>query len=92
MDENLIPPKEYRKLSMDERRKIWIEISDLTEDEFNAIRDWQKGRQGGVPQPGSVAPDFEADLLDGNQNRTGETVRLSDLRGKPVGLVFGSWT
>jgi peroxiredoxin len=45
-----------------------------------------------VPKVGSMAPDFVADVLDRQRKRTGETVRLSDLRGQPVGIVFGSYT
>jgi hypothetical protein len=49
-------------------------------------------RQAGVPQPDSDAPDFELDVLTRDRRRTGERVRLSSLRGKPVGLIFGSYT
>ncbi len=37
-------------------------------------------------QPGEVAPDFELEAA------TGGRVRLSDLRGRPVLLHFGSYT
>ena len=40
------------------------------------------------PDEGSRAPDFDLAILDGD----GERVRLSDLRGQPVGLIFGSYT
>ena len=40
------------------------------------------------PDEGSPAPDFDLALLDGD----GERVRLSGLRGRPVGLIFGSYT
>ena len=36
--------------------------------------------------PGEVAPDFELESTEG------ETLRLSDLRGSPVVLRFGSFT
>lgn len=39
------------------------------------------------PPVGSLAPDFELAPPDG-----GASVRLSDLRGRPVALIFGSWT
>ena len=45
-------------------------------------------REAGAPQVGDIAPDFDLALLDGD----GARVRLSDLRGKPVGLIFGSYT
>jgi len=44
------------------------------------------------PKVGQSAPDFEAEKLDNNGKRTGEIVRLSNYFGKPVGLVFGSYT
>jgi peroxiredoxin len=40
------------------------------------------------PEVGSEAPDFDLAVLHGEGHR----VRLRDLRGKPVGLVFGSYT
>jgi hypothetical protein len=38
------------------------------------------------PHPGEMAPDFTLDDLDGHR------IRLSDLRGRPVVLEFGSYT
>lgn len=47
---------------------------------------WNRARAG-VLAPGDEAPDFELPLADGSG-----TLRLSSLRGRPVVLVFGSWT
>lgn len=69
-----------------------VAISDMTGDEWDALQNYVKERQVGVPRAGTEAPDFEIDILDRKKKRTGETVRLSALRGKPVGLIFGSWT
>ena len=44
---------------------------------------------------GEAAPDFELPSFDcrtGVLEPTGDTVRLSALRGRPVALVFGSYT
>ena len=79
-------------LTMEERKKLWLSISDITEAELDAHFATQNARQTGVPQPGSEAPDFELDLLTRERQRTGERVRLSVLRGRPVGLIFGSYT
>jgi hypothetical protein len=49
-------------------------------------------RQVRVPQPGTTAPDFALDIVSRERKRTGRTVRLSALRGRPVGLIFGSYT
>ncbi len=49
-------------------------------------------RDKGSPRIGDEAPDFELERLSPAGMRTGETLRLSALRGKPVGLIFGSFT
>lgn len=82
----------HATLSMEERKKIWLSISDITEEEFDRHMAHQMARQADVPRPGSQAPDFELDVLDRERRRTGETVRLSARRGKPVALIFGSYT
>ena len=86
-------PKSPMDMSPEERMKMWLALSpDLTEEDFIRRQEEQKARQVNVPQPGSPAPDFEADVLDRDRKRSGETVRLSHLRGKPVALLFGSYT
>ena len=80
------------KMTPEERKKLWLSISDITEEQFDAHQAEQKARQAKVPQPGLPAPDFELDVLTRERRRTGEKVRLSSLRGKPVGLIFGSFT
>ncbi|OGA24609.1 MAG: hypothetical protein A3I01_06270 [Betaproteobacteria bacterium RIFCSPLOWO2_02_FULL_65_24] len=79
-------------LTMEERRKLWLSISDISEAQFDALQTEQRARQVRVPQPGTEAPDFELDVLSRERGRSSEKVRLSSLRGKPVGLVFGSYT
>ena len=49
-------------------------------------------RLGRVPKVGEEAPDFELERLGANKKGTGEIVRLSALRGRPVALVFGAYT
>ena len=84
--------EEYGKMNMAQRRKVWLEISDITEEEFEAHMAKEKAREAIVPKVGSEAPDFVADVLDRNRKRTGEQVRLSELRSAPVGIIFGSYT
>jgi len=45
------------------------------------------GRMGGSPNVGQDAPDFSLKTLDGKK-----TITLSSFKGKPVVLVFGSYT
>ncbi len=48
---------------------------------------WQKQFDAHAPKVGELAPDFE--LRD---NRGENPLRLSDLSGQPVALIFGSFT
>lgn len=79
-------------LSFPEKKKVWLQISDMTEAEFDAMMADQKARQDGVPKVGDRAPDFEIERLDRSKKRTGDFVTLSALRGRPVALAFGSYT
>jgi hypothetical protein len=79
-------------LGFAEKRKIWIEISDLSEDEFDAMQAANKARQDRVPKVGDMAPDFEIERLNRDRKRSGEFVKLSSLRGRSVALAFGSYT
>jgi hypothetical protein len=80
------------KMSRDEKRAIWLEISDMTEEEFDAMQVEHKAHQQGAPGVGELAPDFTAEVLDRDRKRTGEMVTLSSLRGRSVALAFGSYT
>lgn len=44
------------------------------------------------PQLGQEAPHFELECLSSIGKRTGKYLKLSSLRGKPVGLILGSYT
>ncbi len=82
----------YNAMTMAERRQVWLEISAISEAEFDAHMAKQQAREAIVPKVGELAPDFVAERLDRHRKRTGETVRLSDLRGKPAAIAFGSYT
>ena len=84
--------EEYGAMDMAQRKKVWLEISDISEAEFEAHMAEEKAREAIVPKVGSMAPDFVADVLGSDRKRTAEQVMLSALRGKPVGIVFGSYT
>jgi hypothetical protein len=79
--------------TMEERKKIWLEISDnLTEEKFDAMMARSKNRQSSVPPVGTLAPDFTIERLSRDRKRSGEYVTLSALMEKPVALCFGSYT
>jgi hypothetical protein len=84
--------EEYAAMDMAQRKRVWLEISDITEEQFDAFMAEEKTREADVPRVGTEAPDFVADVIDRQRKRTGETVRLSNHRGIPVALIFGSFT
>jgi len=45
-----------------------------------------------APKEGDNAPNFSVERLSTDGKRTGEIINLSTLFGKPLGLVFGSYT
>ena len=49
-------------------------------------------RDIGAPKKGDIAPDFSVEKLNGDGKRSGEMFNLSSLFGKPVALLFGSYT
>lgn len=63
--------------------KLSPEVREQAEKEGERRR----AREEVSPKVGDGAPDFELATLDGSQR-----VRLSSLRGQPVGLIFGSYT
>ena len=90
--ESPVTLEEYGAMDVMARKKVWLEISDIDEDYLNEHMEEEKAREAQVPQVGSEAPDFIADVLDPDRKRTGEQVQLSKLRGKPVAIAFGSYT
>ena len=79
-------------MSFAEKKQVWLDISDMTEAEFDAMTADEKSREPQVPLVGDMAPDFRAERLGEGRKRTGEFVSLSDLSGRPVALAFGSYT
>lgn len=79
-------------MSFIEKKQVWLDISDMTETEFDAMMAEEKSRAQQVPQVGDMAPDFTAERLGEGRSRTGEYVTLSQLKGRPVALAFGSYT
>ena len=47
----------------------------------------REAREAAAPRVGEPAPDFNLALLEGDRR-----VSLGDHRGRPVGLIFGSYT
>ena len=74
-----IPPERWAKMR-------------LTPEQYNAMRAERLARETAAPAIGDPAPDFEIERLSPAGKRTGRMFRLSETRGRPVGLVFGSYT
>ena len=66
-----------------------LQLSEYNYEHFrpkHLLADLLKTARGEGIGPGEEAPDFEL------ESTGGERVRLSDLRGRPVALRFGSFT
>lgn len=70
---------------------IWRSMQ-MTPEEYERMRAERVERERGSPKVGEAAPDFTAERLSPSGERTGESFRLSSTRGRPVALVFGSYT
>jgi hypothetical protein len=72
----------------------------LTPEQYTAMRAERLAREDGAPEVGDRAPDFNLERLSAEGKRTGEMVSLwqhfpsagGPGHGRPVGLVFGSYT
>ena len=71
-----------------EHEHLHHDPSPMTGERFARLREAMARREERAPKVGEEAPEFELPVLHGD----GKTVRLSELRGKPVALIFGSYT
>ena len=64
----------------------------LTRETYTAMRDARVERERHAPQVGAPAPDFTVERLSADGMRSGEFLTLSQTQGRPVALIFGSYT
>ena len=65
---------------------------NITPDQYKARVALQLAVEEKVAREGEPAPDFAAETLSAQGARTGEMFRLSEARGAPMALTFGSYT
>jgi hypothetical protein len=86
-----LPPEFEKRLARTtdaELKTRGMTLADMrTSYEARVIRDEQTS-----PKLGVLAPDVTLERLDAVGKRTGKFTTLSELRGKPTGLIFGSFT
>ncbi len=80
-------PEDPRDLPPDR----WARMG-LSEVEYREMRAGKMAREEQAPEVGAIAPDIKAERLSQDRTRTGEMYRLSQSRGEPVALIFGSYT
>lgn len=71
--------------------KIGVAREQYLEDYAAMVRE-RAQRDRAAPNVGEPAPDFEIDRLTPAGGKSGERFRLASTCGKPVALVFGSYT
>ncbi len=64
----------------------------LTPEAYNSMRSERLEREARAPALGEAAPDFELERLTPDGRRSRSRFRLAEARGRPLGLVFGSYT
>ncbi len=64
----------------------------LTRESYTAMRNERVERERHAPKVGFAAPDFRVERLSSDGKRSGEYFKLSETRGRPVALIFGSYT
>lgn len=69
-----------------------LTAKNLSRDGYKAIRAARVERERHAPNPGELTPDFTIERLSSDGKRTNEICQLSQSRGKPVALIFGSYT
>ncbi len=79
MDLDKITPEQWKQMGTT-RERLEESLKKMQEREKNA------------PVVGDQAPGFELKRLSSSGKITNDRVRLSELRGKPVALLFGSYT
>ena len=85
-------PKKFENIVVNAADK-WLKTRGMTRDQLRSFIEKRVIRDNELsPKLGDDAPDIELEILDGNGTRSGETVKLSSYFGKPVGLIFGSYT
>jgi hypothetical protein len=86
-----MPPR-FDELDIDQIPEQMFEKMGITREGFRKVRDDMQARDARTPAVGSSAPDFRIERLSEHGKRTGEMFELSSTRGRPVALVFGSYT
>jgi hypothetical protein len=71
--------------------EVWKQMN-ISKQDFAKLREHMLEREKHTPAAGTLAPDFEIERLSAKGERTGQSFRLSSRRGRPVGLIFGSYT
>ena len=65
---------------------------NIPPEEYKRRVDEQLEREKHVPKVGEIAPNFELEKLSSAGDRTGEMFKLSETRGAPMAIAFGSYT
>ena len=80
-------PPQIEKLTDEELKKRGMNREEFTKRWAERLK-----LDESSPRVGEPAPDFELELLSFTGKRTGELFKLSSACGKPLGLIFGSYT
>ena len=85
-------PEKFENIVVNAKQE-WLDTRCKTRDELRTLIEGRVIKDNEIsPKVGEDAPDFEAEILDEQGKRTGDMLQLSSQIGRPIGLVFGSYT
>ncbi len=80
-------PEDPAELPPDRWARMGLSVS-----EYKEVRARKLAHEARAPAVGDMAPDFVVERLYVDRKRTGDMFQLSQTRGAPVALIFGSYT
>ncbi|MGE3280050.1 MAG: hypothetical protein AB7O13_03435 [Alphaproteobacteria bacterium] len=69
-----------------------LQRMNISRDDYARMRAERVERERQAPAVGAPAPDFTVERLSSTGKRTGAMFQLSSAQGRPVALIFGSYT
>ena len=84
--------KDIKKLDLDKMTPEEWKRFGITREQYEKMKKEAAEREKQAPSVGTIAPDFEIKRLSDKGKLTEGTVKLSVMRGRPVAIVFGSYT
>ncbi len=81
-----------RRWTLDEAINDFVNTMTVPTEIIDQLNTDSLAKQHTAPEVGDKAPEFDVERITPSGERTSESIKLFDLRGKPVALMFGNLT